>query len=84
MPDEKPECHGEYKVNEGNVPGEKRGVYCAQECPDRESCHAKKNRNLCDTCTLEFATCEAPDPQFGTGKGNDNVWLCDYYRKREP
>jgi len=35
--------------------------------------------NLCDTCSLEFATCKSK-MVFGNGYGNDNVIKCDGYK----
>lgn len=36
-----------------------------------------KEKNLCNFCTKEFPTCEAKNVKYGTGKGNDNVVLCE-------
>ncbi len=37
--------------------------------------------NLCDTCTLrkDYPVCCAPDIEFGTGEGNDNIIHCSKY-----
>ena len=49
--------------------------------------HSKKNddikhRNLCSSCSKDFATCVS-DPEFGFGIGNDNVFNCSAYIKRD-
>jgi len=36
----------------------------------------KEKLNLCDTCSKHPIECDG-NPEFGTGKGNDNVYLCD-------
>lgn len=39
---------------------------------------AKQTLNLCDTCKHDFAYCEG-NPEFGTGRGRDNVYDCVEY-----
>lgn len=45
----------------------------------------KTKRNLCDSCKHCFADCPATpdDVKFGDGMGNDNVYECDKYEKKE-
>jgi hypothetical protein len=45
------------------------------EIPAQEEIEAE---HLCDSCKGELATCVA-SPEFGNGKGNDNVVKCDGY-----
>lgn len=40
---------------------------------------AKSTVHLCRNCIHEFAECRG-DPQFGDGKGNDNVYNCDIFK----
>ena len=35
--------------------------------------------NLCDNCIKQFATCNAKNPQFGSGRGNDNIFKCEAF-----
>jgi len=35
--------------------------------------------NLCRVCKKCIASCEAKNVEFGDGKGNDNVYLCDSF-----
>jgi hypothetical protein len=50
-------------------------------CPDYVDKKPEEEiRHLCDTCVLEFATCNS-NPVFGTGFGNDNVKDCSSYVK---
>lgn len=47
-----------------------------------EQCNfVKECLNLCDTCKESFAECNSI-PEFGTGKGNDNVIKCSTYEAR--
>lgn len=42
-------------------------------------------RHLCKTCAEDFPGCNAKNPKFGTGVGNDNVYECaDYTRDDMP
>ena len=45
----------------------------------------KTKINLCDSCKHSFAECPATsdDIIFGDGVGNDNVYKCDKYEKKE-
>ena len=38
----------------------------------------KSTVNLCQSCVHEFAECKGT-PQFGNGKGHDNVYDCDKF-----
>jgi len=40
---------------------------------------AKSTFNLCQNCIHDFVECEGT-PQFGNGKGNDNVFDCDKFK----
>ena len=44
---------------------------------------AKSTVNLCRNCVHEFAECTDSTPQFGNGKGNDNVYDCDKFELGE-
>lgn len=37
--------------------------------------------NLCDTCLLCIANCDAENIEFGDGPGNDNIIECDTYAR---
>lgn len=38
--------------------------------------------NLCDSCTLDLATCPKDGKKFGNGVGNDNVYECSDYSEK--
>lgn len=52
------------------------------QCPECNDSNFSPFRHLCETCKLEFATCKS-NPEFGSGKGNDNVCDCDAYIKKD-
>ena len=39
----------------------------------------QRTLNLCDTCIKQIPTCNAKNPQFGSGKGNDNIYKCEAF-----
>ena len=38
--------------------------------------------HLCNNCEFLFPECNGNDIVFGNGKGNDNVVMCDCYKKQ--
>ena len=38
--------------------------------------------HLCSYCSQCFATCKS-NPEFGSGKGNDNIYECDAFTQQE-
>ena len=41
----------------------------------------KENLNICEDCNFEPPTCKS-NPKFGCGKGNDNVYECDSFMRK--
>lgn len=60
------------------VDGTYGGYVPALACPGHGGRTKQEAVNLCSNCTKCIADCDG-NPQFGTGKGNDNVFECDAF-----
>ncbi len=58
--------------------------WAMEQAPTPATTVAIGHVNLCDTCSLEIATCGCPDVEFGDGPGNDNVINCYTYSPSKP
>ena len=61
--------------------GKYAGYVPALACPGHGGPKKHEVLNLCDYCTNHIAECES-NPEFGTGKGNDNVYACDSFNSK--
>jgi len=72
---------GEYAMVNGSrryFDGRYDGYVPALACHGHGGKTKEQALNLCDFCKDHPATCKS-DPEFGTGKGNDNVFKCSSF-----
>lgn len=64
----------------------KKAIWYIQHLVDKLSEEERKTKvHLCNTCIHDFPQCEAKceDITFGTGLGNDNVYMCKSYMNKQ-
>ena len=72
-----------YSANEmQRVDGRYNGYVTGLACSAHGGLTKEQVLNLCDFCEYHIATCKS-NPMFGTGKGNDNVYECETWIKKE-
>ena len=57
------------------------GYVPALACPIHGGPEKIKVLNLCDHCSQSIPECDGK-PEFGTGKGNDNVYQCGQFKPK--